>query len=304
MKTSYDPENIDTFYYVDEWGMLRRKPLSPEENSIGRDSISRTTEGYFAWEDIELIYANRSCVLESYDERGYYLKVYRHPNNRDKDMSRDHIQGLLLGEKLAGNDDMLKHLAKNLRYRISEKHRFTPDLWAWMKILAGKWWWGPVFFIISYFLITCYLLWNKFWLWYGRFSPEVHPKNWYPQWPIKHATESHLRISKGLYPTYALNGFCWQLYVLKSNVFVRGLRWLTLQMVPRYNFLLKLLLGDKSVREIDVTSYKLMRGGRFSITLNESCDRYVDIITDPDLIAANRLEEDLLKKLWEQRTKN
>lgn len=301
MKTSYNPENKDTFYYVDDYGMLLRKPSWEGQDLGERDSISRNSEAYFAWRDKKLVLAIRACFLPRKDKKGFYLKPYRHPNYKADDMSRDHILGALLAECFFVENYWLKTLEHNLRYKISENTRFTPDLWAWMKMLVGKWWWSPVFFVISYLTMTGYVLWNKFWYWYGKFSPEVHHLNWYPEWAFKRATISQLRIRKELYPIYALNQFSWQLYVLKRNIFVRGLQWLCLKITPRYNFVVRLLLGDNSVKELDVDSYKIMTGDRWGVALNETCDRHVKVIKDEKLREANRLDEDLLKKLWQNK---
>jgi len=147
---TYNPENTDTYFYVDDYGMVLTKPLWEGDSGSERDSISRTAMAYKAWGDINLVYATRTCVLESLDNRGKFYKVYRHPDNCDDDMSRDHVLGLLLIEKFAGNNDTLKEYAKYFRWKISDKFNFTPDLWAWMKMITGKWWWSPVFFLVSY----------------------------------------------------------------------------------------------------------------------------------------------------------
>jgi len=44
-----------------------------------------------------------------------------------------------------------------------------------------------------------------------------------------------------------------------------------------------------------------MTGDRFGTTLNEACRRHVEIIKDEKWCEANRLDEDLLKKIWDER---
>jgi len=309
---TYDRDNTDTYFFVDDWGMVLTKPLWEGDGevdgvpSVGqmRDSISRTAMAYKAWQHDELLYATRACVLESYDSKGKFYKCFRHPNNRDDDMSRDHVLGLLLIEKFAGNDSILKEYVNNFRWRISKKFTFTPDLWAFMKMLGGKWWWAPVYYLLSYFIMTYNLCLNKYLQYRCKFSEELHQLNWYPQWALKNITPLQAKLRRKLFPAYVLEEFAWQLYVLKPNVFVRGLQKISLKMTSRYNYLVRLLLGDNSVRDIDVLRYRQMTSWRWGVILNETCDRHVEIIKHKDMVAANRLEEDLLKKIYYERRKS
>ncbi len=286
------------------------KPLWKGDEGKERDSILRTAWAYKAWGDMEFTLATRACVLYLDDGKGSCKAVpYRHPDNRDNDMSRDHVIGLLLIERFSNSQHMLDQYDKYFQWRISEKFCFTPDLWAWMKILAGKWWWSPVFYTISYAVMAFYVLWNKLLYRVAPFSPEMHQYNWQPQ-SVAKVTPRQFFLRDKLYPAYSLTQFAWQLYVLKRNVFVRGLQWLALQITGKTNYLVRLLLGADDVTEIDVRYYKMMSGGRFGTVLNESCDRHVEIIKDSDYFshkewkAANRLDEDLLKKIWDGRKRS
>ena len=295
---SYDRDNTDTFFHVDDWGMVLTKPLWEGDGGSERDSIFRTAIAYKAWDDIELVYAARACVLESWDERGKFYQMFRHPDNRDADMSRDHVLGMLMLEKFAGNDAILKEYAENLRWRISTRHKFTIDLWAFMKILGGKWWWTPVYYVASYVSMGYNLIKNTIIGKICKFSPEVHQWNWDPRWALKNITPLQAKLRRRLHPMYAIESFGWQLYVLPRNVFVRGLQKISLKMIGRYNYLTRLLLGDYSVTGTDINHYKQMTSWRWGVILNETCDRHVEIIKHKDMVAANRLEEDIIKKLF------
>ena len=296
----YNPDNTESYYYVDDYGMVLRKPMWGEDHGE-RDSISRTAAAYKAWGDEKLIYAIRSCFIISLDRRGYYWESYRHPNNKDDDMSRDHVFAALLAEKHAGNKDTLKEYAKYLRYRISKKFWFTPDLWAWMKMIAGKWWWAPVYYVATYFMLAVvYVPWNKLLYWIAPFSPEKHQFEW-DTLSVNEATPRQAYLRTKLYPAYTLTQLAWQLYVLKGNVFTRGLQRLALSITGRTNYLVRLLLGANDVKEIDIRGYRMMTGDRFGTTLNEACRRHVEIIKDGKWCEANRLDEDLLKKIWNER---
>ena len=183
---------------------------------------------------------------------------------------------------------------------MSEKFCFTPDMWAWMKILAGKWWWWVPFILITYPVTLFNMLKNKLLYRLAGFTPEKHQLNWYPRYPLITATQKQRILRRKLFPTYALYLFAWQLYVLPRNVFVRGLQKIALMMAGRTNYLVRLLLGDRSVTDIDIKHYRQMTNWRWGTTLNETCDRHVEILKREHMNVANRLEEDLLKKIWDE----
>jgi len=304
MTTSYDRENKNTFYYMDEFGLVLKQPLWEGDNCGKGDCLSRTgVYAYKAWGDIKFVNSIEThCMQVKKDKKGkYYWQLLRHPLWTENDMSRDHVVGCLLALKFTNKNCEIEYLSEKIRWRISDKYTFTIDTWAWMKILAGKWWWSPVFYIAEYPVMFFNMLWNKFWLWYGDFSPEVHPRNWNVHYVDKYATRKQLKIREWLYPTYALEGLAWMLYVLKPNIFMRGLQWIIRKIVSRYNFLIKLLANDTSVREIDVMQHHQMTGNRWTVTLNETCNRHVNHILKKEWIKANRLEEDILKAIWHEK---
>ena len=306
---SYNPENADTYFYIDDWGMVMTQPLWKGDEGKERDSILRTAWAYKAWGDKDLLHGVQGC--SRLDKKGRII-FYRHPTNSDNDMSRDHIIGAILIQKFENCSSILKWYANKLKWRISEKFCFTPDLWAWMKILAGKWWWWIPFVLLAYPTMTFNMLKNKLIYRLAEYTPEKHQLNWYPRYPLITATQKQRILRRRLFPTYALYLFAWQLYVLPRNVFVRGLQKIALKMVGRYNYLIRLLLDDPEYKTKNgiaviyqaVNKYRQMTNWRWATTLNETCDRHVEIVKKDHMNVANRLEEDLLKKIWDETRKS
>ena len=80
---NYDPENKDTFFYVDKYDMVlhRDDPLS------WRDSIGRNFDAWIAWRDERFIEAVKRC---------FKYGLQRHPAHWTNDMSRDHVSYALI----------------------------------------------------------------------------------------------------------------------------------------------------------------------------------------------------------------
>jgi len=103
------------------------------------------------------------------------------------------------------------------------------------------------------------------------------------------------------YPVYAMNLFSWQLFVMKDSFMKRLLQYIMKPIIPRYNYVLKLICNVGEVTKDDVLNYKPMIGGRWTTPLNEINDRDVKIITDPKRLECNTLDKDLLITLWNYR---
>jgi hypothetical protein len=120
--------------------------------------------------------------------------------------------------------------------------------------------------------------WQKFWLHGFKFK-----------WRGKKQTIPFL------IPTYSLHVKAWQIYVLPESRRKDKLKRILLKRVGKYNYLLRLLFGDKTVTQEEVENYRHMTNWRWGVNLDESCDRHVVFAED---IEYNALETDLLKKIY------
>lgn len=289
----FDPQNTDSYFYVDEYGLM----LVNGDPDSARDTGKRSAFALLTYDYNPFAEGIRNCYQTEFTKKGRaYVQGYRHPKfkgNKINDMSRDHILGGLLAFKFAGMRLRFKYLAENLRWKISDTMKFEPILWSWMKFMAGKWWWGPIFYICAYPTMIFVTLWNKYWLKKGNFSLEYHQLNYDPPLPL---TEKQKIIRERLFPCYALDGFIWMLWVIKPNLFRTGLQKIALKIVGRHNYLHKVLLGEH-VSQLTINAYKQMNSWRWTVWTNETDKRGCRIMTKPILLSANRLEEDLLTKV-------
>ena len=313
---AFDPNNKTSHYFVDEHNIvLSQNPSWKPNGDFGEgDCIGRTLDGLFAWESDKnfiawggkekFTEAVKSCFVLKTDKRGkQYMEGYRHPHRvgvEYNDMSRDHtLYGLVFMKYI--DSDFLKVMVDNLRWRISNKFTFTPTSWLFMKALTDNMPVRTLFYLITIPIMIMFVLWNKFIYKMGGFSEESHQDNWVLV-ENNNRSEKILKWRKLLYPIYAMRQKAIQLYILPDSYIKKVMQKIMLWGTPKHNYEMKILLGGHVCRK-DVYNYKPMKGGRFSTVLNEINDREVVIITDPELLAANVLDVDKLRTLYEKNQK-
>ena len=329
---AFDPNNKTTYIFIDEHNMvMSQNPSWKPNGDFGEgDSIGRTTDGYMAWKkDVnfikwgaqKLVEAVKKCFVLK--QRTYHIKIgkqyfndwicfyrnqnktymqgYRHPNRVCEgynDMSRDHTLYGMIFMKDAGEIEFLKLMAKKIRYRISDKFTFTPESWAWMKAVGGSKFVETSFYLMAIPIMILSILWNKFVYLKGGFKEEVHQDDWVSI-PNSEKTARQIKWGKRVYPIYAMHEMAFQIYVLRDSWGKKIMQKVMLWGTPKHNYIMKIILGAE-VNEEDVYGYKPMTAKRFSTILNRIDDRGTKIITKPELIAANVLDVDLLRALYEE----
>ena len=300
-QTTFRPEIKTTYTFIDEHDMAMGQNHSwkPDGDNGEGDSIGRTLRAYIAWRYPEAIEAVKKCFRYETDNKGrLYIQGYRHPNrvgNKYNDMSRDHTTNMLVFMKLV-DDPFLNELIDGLRWKISDRYKFTPDLWLWMKALKGSQWRRFLWYIIAIPVMFVSMKWNKYVWKKGGFEPEVPQEEFEPTRP-EDLTENELKWRAKIYPYYALHLFGLQLYVMPDSWIKRLAQKIGLNGTPRYNYVLKLLFGG-SVTEQEVLNYKPMKSGRWSGILNKINDRDLRLLNDPEHLEANLLDVDYLKALF------
>jgi len=283
-------ENKDAYYQTDECDMI---VVKNKENSR-RDSIGRNLEAMYAYPfDRYRLYGG---ILECHQFNRIqkpYIVWGRHPDEPLGDMSRDHVNYSIIAMHFMDDRTMLKFVAKYAKKQISEKYRFTYDMWLWMKATAGDkkalkryYWWT---FIGSFVLPV----WNQLCHWVCNISPERDQKEWNMNY-CRYPTKRQKLGRKLIIPAYAVLQRAWQYSTLPESKMLANRRKRLLRMVGRTNWFARALLKDKKLSGIDLMNYRQMTGWRWSTTLDELNVRHVEIITDEKLLSANRIEEDIL----------
>jgi len=324
---AFNWEATETKWFVDQENKMmitQNAKWNPNGSNGKGDAIGRSLAAWFAYGDPRFIEGVKNCWVKTERKTWlgrklfgkYYYQGYRYPTPEffEKDMSRDHTSNTFVLMKLAGEKEFLKEVAGKNRFVITKKHQahkgrkigvvhtYTPALWAFSKMVIGKWWWAPVFYLISFLELLLYYLQNGLVYLMGWFSRELLPIDYNADTMTRQKQGKWRQFwSKLAYPIYALNLFAWQLHALKDNPFKRLLQLMARPLIPRYNYNLKLAFNVGKVTKEEVLSYKSMKGGRWTTPLNELNDRGVRFITDPELTEFNRQDEDLLIAWWNLR---
>ena len=292
-------------FFVDEFNLIlcqNRDGSLTGDIGMG-DCIGTTADAYRAYHYKPFLDGIMSCFVD----RGDYLQAYRHPSKIDKTpntMSRDHIAYALYIMKYAGKEDNVKYLSKKLRWKISDRFKFTIDLWLYMKAIAGS-----RLALAAYYLIAIpYLLFNML---YKRLvfkicglPAEMKQSEWKGIPPFPVLPKWKYKMYKGLFPMYSLYQTAFLIDVLPRSPFRWLLRKILLIGTDKQNFITRLMLGDKKVNKEDVYAYKAMWGGRFTSYLSALDSRNLEVITDPKMLEANVVEVDLLREIYREKIGN
>ena len=98
-------------------------------------------------------------------------------------------------------------------------------------------------------------------------------------------------------PAYSLHIKTWQIYIMPASRKKEKLKRILLSRIGISNILMRLLLGDTTVSEKEVSQYPDMTGYRPGVYLDESCRRDIREMTEEES-EANAYEKDLIKKLY------
>lgn len=281
------------------------------------DAIGRTFEAYYVYRDERFVEAVKNCweMVPTLDKNGiikdYYYQGYRYPTHEDNDMSRDHtLYTVLLALESGISEEELKEFVTHIPWKISQRFSMTPDLWLWFRARAGVWWAKILSNMIDIPLLAFYVVWQKIIYKLAPFREESHQDDFvkinndekdpkWSKWALK------------LYPPYAIAQSAWKINYLKPSLAKSIQEWLLLKITPKHNYVVRMLLNDKNMpsRE-DVYGFKAMMGGRWSAILNPFInDRDLHIMTKENypkldtLLKANNLEVDLVRVIYENKTK-
>jgi len=279
-----------------KYGMML---VNHPEDSGKRDAIGRTVMAAIAYEEEDLLRAIMFfCVYPDFPA----FKIFRHPDMKENDLSRDHLTYLLIGLKYFQQQGWLRHFAERHPWRISDKYSFTPDMWFWMKGIAGSELALWAFYRVEIFWMRMVSLWNRTIRQIAGFPAEYDQVTYDANKINDNLRPIHRVLRKILYPAYALEILGWQLYVLRDSRSKKRLQKVCLKITGRYNYLVRMLFGDHSVTLGEVNNYKHMTAWRWGVNLDRTNDRDTYIITEPSWIVDNALETDILRKVYLEQT--
>jgi hypothetical protein len=328
----YDPNapNEISYHYVDEYNLV----LTYKENRGRGDSIGRTMKTYFIYDDPDLVEGIASLWQFRPEFKNRMVGI-RHPDigeevGKDKinksywvnRMSRDHYVNTLIALRIWEKRNGMRHpkleeIVKATPFKIRRMARWTLSVILWSKSLLDKKW-----------ALWLYLIWEIFqvnviyrpirWLgykltgWYPEvdqdewgWTSDIDPNKQNEEWRKNHLIQAQpkwkQRISKIVFPAYALGFSAFQLYVTEDSFpkLKKKLQKSMLKMAGETNYVHHMLLGKKDVPRDKVEAYKAMSGGRWSGHLNDRNDRNMKVFPE-GRCTANVLDVDLVRYLYNE----
>ena len=192
------------------------------------DSIGRTMDAYFCYEDNRFIEGITKCwekvnkpikLFKLIPIRKYHHQGYRFPirYEGEEGLSRDHTIYTIIAYKLAGySNENLKRFVKHLRWKISDRYTFTPDSWLSIRSIAGIKWAEALFYLITIPMMWGAAIHNKRIYKKASFHDEVSQDEFVIT-KNEDKSEEFKKYTRKLYPVYALTNLSMQLYVMRDS---------------------------------------------------------------------------------------
>jgi hypothetical protein len=313
-----DVQHTQIFLDKENYFLLKQnKEWNPNGENGKGDAIGRNLKGFIAWGDERLIYSIEQCWVPTKRKtwigrllKGkYYLQGYRYPTyargeeEQPVGLSRDHTFNTVLAYKLSGKSEKeIWEFVRKLKFRISDFAVHTIDLWLWERVMAGRKFAKWIYPFLQYVVVSLTVWWQLKIEKLIKIGPhyEEHQDKYKC---IKNEDKPEIikKLVLLLYPTYALGQMAGGIRMLDDGKWKSKIQKKLLKITPTYNYVIRLLLGDDTVTEKEVMSYKPMTSSRWTGNLNKWWDdrgtkKYKK--NDP-LIEYNVLDVDYLKALWE-----
>jgi hypothetical protein len=275
--STFNWEATESSYFVDKENkmMLGQNPSWNPNGENGKgDAIGRSEEAFYTYGDYRFIEGIESCWVKVPRKtwigrllKGkYYYQGYRYPHRYPNEIgiSRDHTIGTAIAYKNAGKtDEEMWEWVKHLKFRLSPFALQTIDMWLWNRVISGRKFWSIFYYPITWCVTAFTAWWNLKVEKFIGIGPhyEVHQKDF----KNMQNSDKPLIINKAcslLYPTYAMEWTAWQFRLLPDGWWKRQLQKQMRKIVPNYNYVIRILLDDKTVTQEDVDNYKSMWGGR------------------------------------------
>ena len=292
-KFNFDPEGQEHQIFVrNDMVYEKNRSYDPDGDEGSGDTIGRTMRAMRVYIYFPFFEAIRKCwTLQQ--ARGGKQFLFGWRSNVDKyrmDMSRDHLIHTVMAEFWKGSQFTVARFYALVPWRFSFGFKKTVDIHLWAKTLGGTkwsrhlyyWWQIPQSLVIG--------VWSKIAKLLLRIGPEYSLPDY--MWNKDAIKAKHERIKKWLWlipPVYAMYGRIEMLECMPRSIGKRLLSRILLWNVPRHNYVMKLMLGAYVSQE-EVESYRAVKGGRWSTSLDARCKR--------DIQYRDPYEPNLLDKDW------
>lgn len=302
MKRRFKEKNREC-QYMDECGLVlgQNRPWNPNGDHGMGDCIGTTHDAYRAYGYKRFIYGIENC-FDDVDSRT--IVAYRHPSMFDikpNTMSRDHVAYALCAFKVGGNEWFINQMATKMRWRISDKYTFTPDLWLYMHALNGSTLAEGLYYGIAIPYMTANMIWKNLVWGLLKVQKEVPQSKWDSLYMQMDRPNWQRKLIGSVFPMYSLFQLSFMLDVMRDSWAKKLLQRILRTGVDKQNFVVRMLLGDKKVTKEEVYDYKPMWGGRWTTYLSEVNNRDLRVINDPKILSGNCVDRDLVRTIYDEK---
>ncbi len=181
-----------------------------------------------------------------------FIQFYRYPGKGGDTMSRDHVGAILLALYINRDTDELQWILNNLPWVISRKYNQTIDFWIWTKCLRNSKWKfyiSQIFYILVLLQFVFILPWNNL----VRLILGVKKYDNIKLPIFKKMFGWKKKLSKSIYPQYALFLLAWQIKVCSNSWLKKATQWIV--KLESGNIVIDAVLGSK-INRIDWLRFK------------------------------------------------
>lgn len=264
------------------------------ENGDQHDFLEVQYMAYMAYGDMDYINSIRECYRQSFVD--FNPTRYPFAYFVSKPISRDHIiYSICALKKRYDKGLVLDSYINSIKMSKKRGYRMNLDLFLWLQLQKGKSI-GKLWYVEVALYSFVNRLWNKSFYKLTNYDLELKQDE-YKNLSISKALKRTLNpIQMLLFPTYALKFTATQLYHEEDNFFTRIAKRNYLDITPKSNYVIRLLLGGKVCKE-EVDAYKPMSIARWAVTLNPyTCINEMRVLEDDEYDLA--LDKDYLTYLY------
>ena len=292
-------KKLDCFYNN---GMLyRRNPSWSQDADNGRyDALWRTSLGYIAYKDDDLYSSIMLCYKPTQKGNSLYYQPMREKGGYGiENCSRDQVIMSLTALNI-NNPYWCDNIASALRFRISKRSFMTPDMWLWVKYLAGSKLSAYLYCLINIPILLISASWNFLARRLLGFR-DVQQK-YYDSGIQLQKRNNFNKFQKILYktitPPFSYHLTSWMVYCLPDIKLKKALNWILRKGIEKDNLLLQMLNGKKITKK-QIDNYQPMIGTfRWQTRLDGSSSMYIKIPDKQERVKANCLDKDILITIY------
>jgi hypothetical protein len=284
----FNQSTKETHWYLDECCVMREKSDADHNK---HDSAETTYHAYCAYKDSMLTTSAQICLACRPPRR------YPVPYAGMQPMSRDHVIYNLCNIMERGiSVGVLKVFIPPIIFDKGKGSYMNLQMWLWTRMIVDNKI-GFLFYPVALLQAVKNSLWNRllnFVFGYDNTELSVYMHN---AWINKHNSKK----ASLYYPVYAIKLVATMLQYVPKNWFSRQIKKQLLRITPTSNFALRIMLGDRTVKKHDVSSFRPIDKPRWSQIINPYRNkRFFRYLTDREM-EFNCVDKDYLMYLWSNR---